>query len=44
MSVWQYQNSDGQWMSYDEETNVKIERAYNRKPNGKCIIDLDKTV
>ncbi|CAG2198073.1 unnamed protein product [Mytilus edulis] len=43
-SVWQYQNSDGQWMSYDEETNVKIERAYNRKPNGKCIIDLDKTV
>ncbi|XP_076102237.1 uncharacterized protein LOC143071656 isoform X3 [Mytilus galloprovincialis] len=44
MSVWQYQNSDGQWVSYDEETNVKIERAYNRKPNGKCIIDLDKTV
>ncbi|CAC5419363.1 unnamed protein product [Mytilus coruscus] len=43
-SVWQYQNSNEQWESYDEETNVKIERAYNRKPNGKCIVDIDKTV
>ncbi|CAC5364904.1 unnamed protein product [Mytilus coruscus] len=43
-STWQYQNASGNWESYDEETNVKIERAYIRKPNGKCIVEMNKTV
>ncbi|XP_052100599.1 uncharacterized protein LOC127734650 [Mytilus californianus] len=43
-STWQYQNANGNWESYDEETNVKIDRAYSRKPNGKCIVEINKTV
>ncbi|XP_052100600.1 uncharacterized protein LOC127734651 [Mytilus californianus] len=43
-STWQYQNASGNWESYDEETNVKIERAYIRKTNGKCIVEINKTL
>ncbi|XP_071167685.1 uncharacterized protein [Mytilus edulis] len=43
-STWQYQDARGNWESYDEETNVKIERAYFRKPNGKFIVEINKTV
>ncbi|VDI35530.1 Hypothetical predicted protein, partial [Mytilus galloprovincialis] len=43
-STWQYQDASGNWESYDEETNVKIERAYIRKPNGKFVVDINKSV
>ncbi|VDI57850.1 E3 ubiquitin-protein ligase HECTD1 [Mytilus galloprovincialis] len=33
-STWQYQDASGSWQSYDEETNVKLDRAYSRRPNG----------
>ncbi|XP_052100602.1 uncharacterized protein LOC127734652 [Mytilus californianus] len=42
--TWQYQNASGNWESYGEETNVKVDRAYSRKPNGKCIVEINKTV
>ncbi|XP_063433350.1 uncharacterized protein LOC134715232 isoform X2 [Mytilus trossulus] len=43
-STWKYRDASGNWQSYDEETNVKIERAYIRKPTGKCIVEINKTV
>ncbi|XP_076102794.1 uncharacterized protein LOC143071960 isoform X2 [Mytilus galloprovincialis] len=43
-STWQYQDASGNWESYDEETNVKIERAYIRKPNGKFVVEINKSV
>jgi hypothetical protein len=27
-STWQYEDESGQWTSYDEDTNSKIEKAY----------------
>ncbi|CAG2233787.1 unnamed protein product [Mytilus edulis] len=42
-STWLYQDASGCWETYDEETNIKIERACIRKPNGKCIVEINKT-
>ncbi|VDI11229.1 Hypothetical predicted protein [Mytilus galloprovincialis] len=43
-STWQYQDPSGSWQSYEEETNVKLDRAYSRRPDGRCIVEINKTV
>jgi hypothetical protein len=43
-STWQYQDESGQWTSYDEDTNSKIEKAFSRNHSGMCIIEINKTV
>jgi hypothetical protein len=43
-STWQYEDESGQWTSYDEDTNWKIEKAFNRNHNGRCIVEINKTV
>ena len=43
-STWQYEDESGQWTSYDEDTNCKIEKAFSRNHSGMCIIEINKTV
>ncbi|XP_063433282.1 uncharacterized protein LOC134715191 [Mytilus trossulus] len=41
-AIWEYKRVS-QWTKYPSTTNVKIEKAYQRKKSGNIIIEMDRT-
>ncbi|XP_063433137.1 uncharacterized protein LOC134715128 isoform X2 [Mytilus trossulus] len=42
-AIWEYEDEkQNGWIKYEDDINVKIERAYERKPTGKTIVQYNK--
>ncbi|OPL33625.1 hypothetical protein AM593_00474, partial [Mytilus galloprovincialis] len=42
-AIWEYEDEkENVWIKYEDDINVKIERAYERKPTGKTIVQYNK--
>ncbi|XP_076101638.1 uncharacterized protein LOC143071297 [Mytilus galloprovincialis] len=42
-SIWEYEDEkENVWIKYEDDINIRIERAYIRKPTGKTIVKYNK--
>ncbi|CAC5410516.1 unnamed protein product [Mytilus coruscus] len=42
-AVWEYENEkENVWIKYEDDINIRIEKAYKRKPTGKTIVMYNK--
>ncbi|XP_052100273.1 uncharacterized protein LOC127734448 [Mytilus californianus] len=42
-AIWEYENEkENVWTKYEDEINTRIEKAYERKPTGKTIVQYNK--
>ncbi|CAC5366427.1 unnamed protein product [Mytilus coruscus] len=42
-AIWEYENEkENVWTKYEDDINIRIEKAYERKPTGKTIVQYNK--
>lgn len=39
--MWQWKDETGNWVSYSEENEKRLEHAYGKRSNGSCLLSIN---